>query len=165
MTSPDQDAAQAAARSFTRSLNILLKYVRLYGAEHVRSVEQFETAWRELTAAIETAGDSGLLIGASSETLLLDGIPTEGSSAEKSFAKLLDGAGIGSIQFRPGTVREDFATLSRAFAFAGNRPQALQESLRAALVLPRTRPLRVRPLLPNWWPRLWATKPTNCATS
>jgi PilZ domain-containing protein len=133
LPSPDQVAAQAAARSFTRSLNILLKYVRLYGAEHVRSVEQFETAWGDLTTAIETAGDSGLLIGASGETLLLDGVPVEGGSAEKSFAKLLDAAGIGSIQFRSGTVREDFASLSGAFAIAGNRPQALQESLRAAL--------------------------------
>ena len=38
----------AAARVFVHSLNILVKYVRLYGFDHKRTNSQFRIAWQEL---------------------------------------------------------------------------------------------------------------------
>ena len=35
------------AKAFVRSLNVLLKYSRLYGLQHSRCVDQFESAWQE----------------------------------------------------------------------------------------------------------------------
>jgi hypothetical protein len=37
-----------AAQAFVHSLNILVKYVRLYGYKHRRTEEQFRIAWEEL---------------------------------------------------------------------------------------------------------------------
>jgi len=79
----------AAARSFVRSLNILLKFVRLYGFEHTRSAEQFRTAWSELRTAIPLGDQTGLLLGAAGNQLVLDGAPIEGAHAERSFAQML----------------------------------------------------------------------------
>ena len=38
----------ASARAFIHSLNILVKYVRLYGFQHKRTEGQFEVTWNEL---------------------------------------------------------------------------------------------------------------------
>src|SRR2546423_8105910 len=54
-------------------LNILVKYVRMYGFEHKRTEGQFEIAWNELQAAIPQAGDGGFLLGVSGSKLLIDG--------------------------------------------------------------------------------------------
>src|SRR5947207_6953709 len=56
---------RAAARQFVRSLNILLKFARLYEFGHVRTAAQFETTWKELRSALDNGGESGLLLGAS----------------------------------------------------------------------------------------------------
>ena len=53
---------RATARSFVRTLNILLKFVRLYEFGHVRTAAQFEAAWKELRAALDESGDTGLLL-------------------------------------------------------------------------------------------------------
>jgi len=53
---------RAAARQFVRSLNILLKFARLYEFGHVRTAAQFETAWKELRTALDEAGEAGLLL-------------------------------------------------------------------------------------------------------
>ena len=42
------DSKSTAGRAFVRSLNILLKFARLYGYEHSRTIEQLDIAWREL---------------------------------------------------------------------------------------------------------------------
>ena len=42
----------ASAGAFVHSLNILVKYVRLYGFEHKRTETQFEIAWNELQQAL-----------------------------------------------------------------------------------------------------------------
>ena len=44
---------------------------------------------------------NGLLLGATGTQLLLDGVPLEGSPAEKQFAQLLSAAGLASLQFQP----------------------------------------------------------------
>ena len=42
----------AAARAFVRSLNILLKFARMYDFGHPRTAKQYETAWSELRIAL-----------------------------------------------------------------------------------------------------------------
>jgi hypothetical protein len=103
------------ARAFVRSLNVLLKYSRLYGLEHLRSAGQFEVSWNELEQAVQTSGPSGLLLGASGSQLLLDGVPLESTQAERSFADLLNASGVASIAFLNTVEREEFANLVRAF--------------------------------------------------
>ena len=103
------------ARAFVRSLNVLLKYTRLYGLDHLRSAGQFEISWNELEQAVRTAGQGGLLLGASGSQLLLDGVPLESTQAERSFADLLNAAGVASISFLPSVEREEFANLVKAF--------------------------------------------------
>ena len=95
------DPKSTAGRAFVRSLNILLKFARLYGYDHARTIEQLDIAFRELQTAIPAGTEAGLLLGASGSQLLLDGVPLEGSPAEKQFAQLLSSAGLASIQFFP----------------------------------------------------------------
>ncbi len=117
------------ARAFVRSLNILLKYSRLYGLEHARSADQFETSWKELGEAVHSAGTNGLLLGASGSQLLLDGMPTESTPAERSFADLLNAAGVASICFLPEVERDEFLRLTKAFTEMSSKAGSLGERL------------------------------------
>ncbi|MFZ1204299.1 MAG: hypothetical protein WAN97_08305, partial [Candidatus Acidiferrales bacterium] len=99
------------ARAFVRSLNVLFKYARLYGLEHARSAAQFNSTWNELEEAARQSGDSGLLLGASGSQLLLDGVPLESTAAERSFAELLNAAGVASICFQSTVRRDEFSSL------------------------------------------------------
>jgi hypothetical protein len=119
------------ARAFIRSLNILLKYARLYGLEHSRSSRQFDSAWAELQDAVEAAGQGGLLLGASGTQLLLDGVPLDSSPAERSFANLLTSSGVASIGFTSGVTQAEFLNLVRAFMEAGPNAGTLAERLEA----------------------------------
>jgi len=101
-----------SARAFARSLNILLKYVRMYGLAHQRTRKQVDTAWSELVKA--AAPETGLLLGTADGKLLIDGMPMEGHS-ERSFATLLTTANIGSLQFTYGIQRRDLEQLLNAF--------------------------------------------------
>src|SRR5579862_6487463 len=124
---------QTAARAFIRSLNILLKYARLYSFDHARTAEQFETAWSELHTAIPVTNESGLLLSASGSQLLLDGMPIEATPAERSFAQLLTAAGLASIQFTASVTKGDLERLVRAFPTHHTKPSALAEQLKSAL--------------------------------
>jgi PilZ domain len=126
-------AKMTAARSFVRSLNILLKFVRLYGFDHVRAAEQFQNAWSDLRAAIPAGDDSGLLLGTSGSQLILDGAPIEAAHAERSFAQLLSAAGLASIHFLPRVTQEDLAQFIRAFPAGNAKPASLAEQLKTAL--------------------------------
>src|SRR5277367_5122413 len=117
------------ARAFVRSLNVLLKYTRLYGLEHLRSAGQFEISWNELEEAVKAAGATGLLLGASGSQLLLDGVPLESTQAERSFADLLTSAGIASIGFLPSVEREEFANLVKSFIETGQKGVTLTDRL------------------------------------
>src|SRR5215469_11418781 len=127
------ESTAPGARGFVRSLNVLLKYVRLYGLEHSRSAAQFHSTWNELLEATKAAGESGLLLGASGSQLLLDGVPLESTPAERSFALLLEGAGVASICFGRGTTREGFAQFVRAFIETGPKSANFAERLEANL--------------------------------
>ncbi|MBI3668951.1 MAG: hypothetical protein HY237_04115 [Acidobacteria bacterium] len=126
------DAKTAAARAFVRSLNILLKYARLYGFEHTRTTAQFQTAWGELRAAVGT-DEGGLLLGATGTQLLLDGVPLEAAPTERSFAQLLSAAGLASIHFSSKVTQDDLARFARAFPTGNSKPTALAEQLKAVL--------------------------------
>jgi len=125
-----ETARSLAARSFARSLNILLKYARLYGCDHTRTSEQFSAAWKELCAAQPPDGKSGVLLGVSGTQLLLDGIPLESAAAERSFAQMLNSAGVGSIHFSAATSAEDFSRFVRAFMNSGNKSSTLADELK-----------------------------------
>ena len=128
------DPKAAAARAFVRSLNILLKFARLYGYDHARTAEQLKVAWEELREAIPEGAESGLLLGATGSQLLLDGVPLEGAPAEKQFAQLLSMAGLASIQFYPCISEEELASFAHAFPTGKSKPGELAEQLKAALV-------------------------------
>jgi hypothetical protein len=127
------DPQKAAGRAFVRSLNILLKFARLYGYEHVRTIDQLQIAWHELRTAIPMGTDAGLLLGATNSQLLLDGVPLEGSPAEKQFAQLLSAAGLASVQFFASVTEEEIGRFVRAFPTGKAKPAELALQLKAAL--------------------------------
>jgi len=125
--------SRGGARAFVRSLNILLKFARLYEFGHVRTAAQFETAWKELRSALDESSGSGLLLGASGNQILLDGVPLGASAGEKSFAQLLTGSGIASIHFSPNLTQPQFARFVRGFPSGNAKPSSLAEQLKSAL--------------------------------
>src|SRR5271168_1604350 len=141
-TVPSQSTAPNA-RAFVRSLNVLLKYARLYGLEHTRAAGQFNSTWDELVAAVGAAGESGLLLGSSGSQLLLDGVPLESSPAERSFADMLTAANVASICFSPSITRDEFAHFVRAFMETGPQGGGLSERLEAHLGQGGTRGIRL----------------------
>src|SRR5258708_489248 len=127
------DPKTAAGRAFVRSLNILLKFARLYGHEHARAIELLRVAWQELRSAIPMGTDGGLLLGATNSQLLLDGVPLEGLPAEKQFAQLLSAAGVASVQFFASVTEEEIGRFARAFPTGKAKPAELALQLKAAL--------------------------------
>ncbi|HTC66905.1 MAG TPA: HEAT repeat domain-containing protein [Candidatus Acidoferrum sp.] len=124
---------RGGSRSFVRSLNILLKLARLYEFGHVRTAAQFETTWKELRGALDESGGTGLLLGASGNQILLDGVPLGTSAGEKNFAQLLITSGIASIHFSPALTQSQFARFVRAFPSGNAKPSSLAEQLKSAL--------------------------------
>ena len=123
----------ASARAFVHSLNILIKYARMYGYEHKRTEAQFEVTWNELQQGLPTAGDGGFLLGISDNKLLLDGIPLEAGQTERSFGQLLSTAGLASLHFSKDVTIEDFTRLVRAFTVAGSKAQDVSKQIKEAL--------------------------------
>ena len=132
-TSTSQGARAASAQAFVHSLNILIKYARMYGFDHKRTEGQFETTWNELQTALPAGGDAGFLLGVSDNRLLLDGIPLDSGQAEKSFATLLTTAGLASLHFSKNVTKEDFVRLVRAFTIAGSKAQDVAKQIKDAL--------------------------------
>ena len=129
-TNTSQATRAASARAFVQSLNILIKYARMYGYEHKRTEGQFETTWSELQNGLPSGG---FLLGVSDNKLLLDGIPLESGQAEKSFATLLTTAGLASLHFPKEVTEEDFVRLVRAFTAAGSKSTDLAKQIKEAL--------------------------------
>src|SRR5436309_3940971 len=124
---------RGGARAFVRSLNILLKFARLYEFGHAKTGQQFETTWKELRNALEDSGGSGVLLGASGTQILLDGVPLGSAAGERSFAQLLITSGIASIHFSPTLTQPQFARFVRAFPSGNAKPSSLAEQLKSAL--------------------------------
>ncbi len=123
----------ASARAFVHSLNILIKYARMYGYEHKRTEAQFEITWNELQQGLPTAGESGFLLGVSDNKLLLDGVPLETGQVERSFGQLLTTAGLASLHFSKDVTIDDFTRLVRAFTLAGSKAQDVSRQIKEAL--------------------------------
>ena len=124
---------RGGARAFVRSLNILLKFARLYEFGHARTAAQFETAWQELRGALDDSSGGGVLLGASGTQILLDGVPLGSAAGERSFAQLLISSGIASIHFSPTLTQPQFARFVRAFPSGNAKPSSLAEQLKTAL--------------------------------
>jgi hypothetical protein len=105
----------------------------MYGYGHKRTEAQFEITWNELKQGLPTTGDSGFLLGVSDNKLLLDGIPLEAGNAERSFATLLNTAGLASLHFSKDVTEEDFVRLVRAFTVAGSKAQDVSKQIKEAL--------------------------------
>jgi len=133
----------ASARAFIHSLNILVKYVRLYGFQHKRTEGQFEVTWNELQHGLPKEGDAGFLLGVSENRLLLDGVALETGQAERSFAQLLTAAGLASIQFSKGVTVDDFARLIRAFAVGGSKAQDVVQQIKDTFGDSKTSTIRI----------------------
>jgi hypothetical protein len=142
-TNTSQENRAASARAFVHSLNILIKYTRMYGFDHKRTEAQFEMAWKELQQGLPTAGDSGFLLGVSDNKLLLDGIPLETGQAERSFAQLLSAAGLASLHFSKDVTVEDFTRLVRAFTLAGSKAQDVAKQIKEALNATRNGTIKI----------------------
>ena len=123
----------AAGRAFVRSLNILLKFARMYGYGHARTAGQVQIAWEELRQAIPEGNETGLLLGATGSQLLLDGVPLEATPAEKEFARLLSMAGLASIQFYPCITEDELVSFALAFPTGKAKTAELAEQLKVAL--------------------------------
>src|SRR5258707_1483155 len=123
----------ASARAFVHSLNILIKYARMYGYDHKRTEAQFEVTWKELQQGLPIAGDGGFLLGVSDNMLLLDGVPLETGQVERSFGQLLSTAGLASLHFSKDVTIEDFTRLVRAFTLAGSKAQDVAKQIKEAL--------------------------------
>src|SRR5258708_14321863 len=136
MSLPSQEAGRARSASavaFVHSLNILIKYSRMYGFDHKRTESAFETTWKELQASLPVAGTGGLLLGVNGNRILLDGMPVDTGEAERSFGQLLSAAGLASIHFAPNVSDEDLARLVRAFALGGSKAQDLSKQMKESL--------------------------------
>jgi hypothetical protein len=122
-----------SARAFVHSLNILIKYARMYGPQHKRTEAQFDTAWKELQQGLPVAGEGGFLLGVSDNKLLLDGVPLEAGQTERSFGQLLSTAGLASLHFSKDVSKEDFTRLVHAFTVAGSKAQDVSKQIKEAL--------------------------------
>jgi len=122
-----------AARGFARSLNILLKTVRLYGAEHERTTALLSTAFDELREMLKSSGDAGVLLGVSGGQVLLDGVPLEKRPSDRSFALMLTSAGLSSINFSKQVTIDDFWRFVRAFSSRSPKAGPLVTELRIVL--------------------------------
>src|ERR1700728_5012239 len=124
-----------AARAFVRSLNILLKFAKMYDFGHPRTTTQYETAWAELRTALGPKEEqTSLLLAVSGDQLLLDGRPLEGGAAEKSFARVFSNAGIASLHFSPKVTKASLAKYVKAFPTGTNTNAAqVAEQFKAAL--------------------------------
>jgi len=100
---------------------------------HKRTEGQFESTWNELQQALPKSGDTGFLLGVSDNKLLLDGIPLEAGQAERSFAQLLNAAGLSSILFSNKVTIEDFTRLTQAFAMGGSKAQDFAKQIKETL--------------------------------
>lgn len=133
----------ACARSFVRSLGVLLKSARLYSASHARTEEQARAAWNELQSLLHTA-DGSVTFGVAGSQLLLDGHPMESSGpSERAFADLLVAAGLASVQFLPRVTQEDFQRLVNAFAGAGTKSAGFAERVKQEITAAGESTIRV----------------------
>jgi PilZ domain len=122
-----------AIRNFLRSLNIVLKYARMYGMTHTQTIAQSGDSWERLQAVLSDGRKSGLQLSVSEGRLLVDGAPTKAGPAEQSFAQLLAAADLATVTFTPKARREAFGEMVRVIGENGAKPEGLAQKLKEAL--------------------------------
>src|SRR2546422_9923428 len=105
---------RGGAGAFVRSLNILLKFARLYEFGHAKTTQQFETTWKELRGALNDSGGSGVLLGASGTQILLDGVPLGSAGGGRNVAPTPVFFRGGRNSFFPTHTPTQIAPLARA---------------------------------------------------
>lgn len=133
MVAMQRDQRTLAARAFVRSLNILLRFSRLYGFQHARTASQFEITWNELEAALTLEGRRSLLLASASSQLLLDGVPLGDSPAERSFAKLLSNVGLASVTFFPEISKDELSSFVQQFPTGSGVAADLAEQIKKSV--------------------------------
>lgn len=133
MAAMQKDQRTLAARAFVRSLNILLRFSRLYGFQHARTASQFDIAWNELEAALTLEGRRSLLLASASSQLLLDGVPLGDSPAERSFAKLLSNVGLASVTFFPEITKDELSFFVQQFPTGSGAAAELAEQIKKSV--------------------------------
>lgn len=73
-----------------------------------------------------------VVLGVVEDNLLLDGVPIETGQAERSFAQLLNAAGVASIQFWSDVTMEEFDNLVRVFSLGGSKAQDFATLIKGA---------------------------------
>ena len=110
----------ANSRAFVRTLNVLLKYARMYGMDHARTAHQFDSAWEELAEAIKAPrAIPGCSWGPLARSYCWTGYPWRRPRRSAAFADLLSTSGVASVAFGKQTEREDFAKFVEAFIEPG----------------------------------------------
>ncbi len=113
-------SVQELGSALLRSLNVLIKSVRLYGATHQRTQEQLKRAVELAKSA--TADGEPLLFGlAANRSVLVNGKSLPDGPAEASFAQALHAGNISSIEVLPGATSDDL--LAFTVALAGKDPR------------------------------------------
>src|SRR5690348_17296449 len=133
MAAMQKDQRTLAARAFVRSLNILLRFSRLYGFQHARTALQFDIAWNELEDALTREGRRSLLLAAASSQLLLDGVPLGDSPAEPSFAKLLSNVGLASVTSFPEITKDELSFFVQQFPTGSGAAAELAEQIKKSV--------------------------------
>ena len=113
-----------SARAFVRNFNIMLKFARLYGFDHVRTSEQIDKTWGELQTALSGESEGDILIAGSGNQLLLNGAPLGNTGADRALAQLLTSIGIASVHFSSNITREAFDQFVRGFPSKGSATAA-----------------------------------------
>ncbi len=140
------ETALVPARAFLRSLNLLLKSAQLYGFQHRRTSAQLEDVWNGLRGVWQGGSAEDFTVGTAGPVLVVNGTRLEANPAEQGFARMLEAAGLTSVQFSPRITREEFFSFLRTFAEAGGKPGVLAGMLRAALAESRVETIRVNEL-------------------
>ena len=122
-----------AARSFVRNFNIMLKFARLYGFDHVRTAELIDKTWNELRAALAGENDGDILLASSGNQLLLNGAPLGNSGADRNLAHLMTSIGLSSIHLSSKITREDFDKLVLNFPSGGSAAALLAEKYKRTM--------------------------------
>src|SRR5262249_21960564 len=110
-----------AAGGLLRSLNALMKSVRLYGAQHQRSNQQLQDVLTQIKAALATS--DSLTFGVAGQRLVVNGRPLPPGPSETSFADVLNAANIASFQFFAGVEPDEL--LAFALALSTKNPSDL----------------------------------------
>ena len=139
------DPKTTAARAFVRSLNILLKFARLYGYEHTRTMEQLEIAWERV--AHGGAGKCGqwFAAGRDGSTVATGWCATRRSASGKTICAIAECCGTGEhpvpTKRDAGRARETDPRIPRGQSEAGRTGAAIEGSDRRRPGHPRERSL------------------------